>query len=74
LVRRRDVPGYSWKRYSLTPAGVDQARRLLVSAPKDAAHKVAAIKRRVTEASFNRLLQDVYSAYPEYAANSLFRS
>jgi len=73
-VQTRDVPGYSWKRYGLTAAGVDYARSLLEVAPKEAAHKVAEIKRRVTGVSFNRLLADVYAGYPDYAVNSLFRS
>ncbi len=69
-----DVPGYSWKRYGLTTAGAERARQILAAAPSDAARAVAAIKRRVTAASFNKLLDDVYTAYPEYAANSLFRT
>ncbi len=73
-VQTRDVPGYSWKRYGLTAAGIDYGRHILEDAPREAAHHVAEIKRRVTGVTFNRLLEDVYSDYPEYAVNSVFRS
>jgi uncharacterized protein YwgA len=70
----RDVPGYSWKRYALTEAGIDRARELLNESPADAARAVAEIKRRVTGMSFTKLLDDVYAAYPDYAVNSLFKA
>ena len=70
----RPVPGYSWKEYGLTEAGVDVARQLLTEAPNATAHAVAEIKQRVTGTSFNKLLDQVYAAYPDFAANSLFRA
>jgi uncharacterized protein YwgA len=74
-VQARDVPGYSWKRYGLTAAGVDYARHLLhTEVEPDVAHRVAETKGRVSRASFNQLLDDVYSSHPAYAVNSLFRS
>jgi uncharacterized protein len=74
-VQARDVPGYSWKRYALTAAGIDYARNVLhEDVDPQQAHRVAAIKRRVSGASFNTLLEDVYTAYPEMAVNSLFRA
>lgn len=74
-VQARDVPGYSWKRYALTAAGIDHARNVLhQDVDSERAHQVAAIKRRVSGASFNKLLEDVYTAYPQMAVNSLFRA
>lgn len=71
----RDVPGYSWKRYLLTAAGIDYARHLLHEEVDSAtAHRVVNIKQRVGSVSFNKLLDDVYTAYPDMAVNSLFRS
>lgn len=73
-VEARDVPGYSWKRYSLTAGGIDYARNLLhEDIDSGAARNLAAIKRRVSGASFNELLEDVYAEYPDYAVNSVFR-
>jgi uncharacterized protein YwgA len=74
LVATRDVPGYSWKRYGLTAAGADVARRALVEASPEAAQKLVGIKRRITGVSFHDLLTDVYSEYPRYAENSIFRA
>ncbi len=71
-VQTRDVPGYSWKRYGLTEGGLDYARHMLQEADSATAHRVAHTKARITGHSFTALLQDVYSAHPEYAVNSLF--
>lgn len=73
-VQARPVPGYSWNKYALTAAGVDHAREVLPHVPAEQAHAVVNIKRTVTGASFRGLLDDVYSRYPDYAVNSLFRS
>ncbi len=72
LAVEKDVPGYSWKRYHLTVAGLEVAQEALDSAPRETAVKVAEIKRRVTEFSFNQLLKSVYANYPDYAARSVF--
>ena len=69
------MPGYSWKRYALTAAGIDYTRNVLHEDVKpEQAHRVVTIKRRVSGASFNKLLDDVYTAYPQMAVNSLFRA
>lgn len=74
-VQARNVAGYSWRRYSLTDAGIDYARHVLhEGADAAAAHRVVEIKRRVTGQSFTKLLEDVYTAYPNMAVNSLFRT
>jgi uncharacterized protein len=73
-VQARDVPGYSWKRYGLTAAGIDYARHVLrEEVEPQHARRVADIKQRVSSPSFNELLDDVYTAYPRMAVNSLFR-
>jgi uncharacterized protein YwgA len=74
LVVTTDVPGYAWKRYHLSKKGLEIARVLLHSAPTVYLRKVAEIKKRVTQLSFNDLLEQVYDEYPEYAEQSLFRS
>lgn len=73
-VQADDVPGYTWKRYALTTAGLDLARHILNDTPGDVPRKVAEIKKRVSSSGFTGLLNDVYAAYPAYAVNSLFRT
>lgn len=72
LIRGEPVPGYTWKRYTPTPAGVDVARGLLEKADARAARKLFEIKQQVAGQSFPTLLRDVYARYPEYATRSVF--
>lgn len=69
----RDVPGYTWKTFAPTADGVNKARNLLKTAPRDSVQKLAQIKKRVGLVTFNELLSDVYENYPEFATRSLFR-
>jgi len=72
LVRGEPVPGYSWKRYTATAAGIDLAREILEGADGDVARQLTEIKREVAGKTFNALLRDVYARYPEYARRSVF--
>ncbi len=72
LIEGEPVPGYTWKRYKATPAGIDVARHLLEDADGDAARKLYEIKQLVAAQSFPTLLRDVYVRYPEYATRSVF--
>jgi uncharacterized protein len=69
----QEVPGYSWKQYSLSESGLETARKILPRANRTAAIHVFDIRRQINEASFNSLLNDVYTRFPEFAVNSLFR-
>ena len=72
LVYGERVPGYTWRRYSATPAGLDSARALLESANAEAARRLHDIKQRVAQQTFTTLLRDVYARYPRYAERSIF--
>ncbi len=69
--------GYSWSRYRVTDDGLSLATSLLRSLPKTkrpAVVHLAEIKRDVLqERDFAGLLHYVYSKYPDYAKNSVFR-
>ena len=76
LLARRAVPGKQWSRYGATERGLDQAQERLRELDPD--HKVAArrlheIKQRVSNVSFNELLDGVYREHPDMAVNSVFR-
>lgn len=73
IAATKDVPGYQWKRYHLTQAGVNKAREALVAADPHDVQRLVGIKHRVSSLSFNDLLSQVYDAYPDYAVKSLFR-
>ena len=55
-----------------TLAGMARAHQLMDTAPTDKARQLYDIKRDVTQVSFNELLRDIYSRYPEYATKSVF--
>jgi uncharacterized protein YwgA len=73
LIRGEHVPGYTWKRYTATPPGIDVARNLLEGADGAASRKLFEIKQDVGSKTFNALLRDVYARYPEFATRSVFR-
>jgi uncharacterized protein YwgA len=73
LIRGEPVPGYTWKRYTATPPGIDVARHLLEDdADATASRKLFEIKKEVASKTFNALLKDVYARYPDYATRSVF--
>lgn len=73
LIHGTPVQGYTWKRYTTTPGGIDVARHLLEEdADPEAAQRLFAIKQDVSSKTFNSLLRDVYARYPDYATRSVF--
>lgn len=72
LIRGEAVPGYTWKRYTITPAGMDVAKHLYEDADELPMQRLYAIKQDVSTKSFNALLRDVYARYPPYAVKSVF--
>lgn len=77
LVEAHDVPGKNWSRYSATERGRAVAGQRLMSLTADAekarAQRLFEIKQEISNVSFNDLLENVYSAYPDMAVNSIFR-
>jgi uncharacterized protein YwgA len=74
LVKSEPAPGYSWRRYRLSAAGLMRARDVMRhEAPSAEVVRTYQIKVRVTEQSFNELLRDVYAEHPDYATRSIFR-
>jgi uncharacterized protein YwgA len=75
LVVREPVPGYTWNRFRLTPAGLAEAQALVeqLSRRQRASVRILArLKADVLSLSFNKLLRYVYERYPDYARNSVF--
>ena len=72
-VRGKWSPGRSWKNYMLTGSG----RNAVLAIENGADPRLTDFLRRtvewVTERSFSDLLRSVYTAYPEFAVNSVFR-
>lgn len=70
------VPGYNWKRYAVTGAGLERARKLvqrLGPQQRGALRSLATIKAELLALKFDALLRRVYDDYPDYAENSVFR-
>jgi uncharacterized protein YwgA len=74
LIAAHEVAGYSWQNYGLTELGVKVARQSLLTASRAGVALLVDIRKRVSKVSFAELLEDVYSKYPQYAVNSLFRA
>lgn len=58
--------------FRLTPLGEDEATEVFGSLPANESAFIKSVREFVTSRSFNRLLKDVYAAYPEFAVNSRF--
>lgn len=77
LLERVPVSGKQWSRYRPSSRTFREGRRLLKQAERekllDAARELFEIKQAVSKMGFGELLERVYTDYPEYAANSIFR-
>ena len=73
LVRGEWSPGQSWKSYTITRSGLKAALRLENGANARLTEFLGRIVVWVKGRSFSELLRSVYTAYPEFAVNSVFR-
>ena len=73
LVRGEWSPGQSWKSYAITRSGRKAALRLENGANARLTEFLGRIVVWVKGRSFSELLRSVYTAYPEFAVNSVFR-
>ncbi len=71
LVEIKD-PTTKWRRYSLTPAGVERGAAALAIEPA-ATKYVGELVAWVQRLSFTQLVSAIYKEYPEMKANSVFR-
>lgn len=77
LVTGEHVPGYTWRRYSTTPAGVARAHELVAELSpeqQEALRYLHSAKRDVLKLGFQELLRYVYSRYPEFRERSVFNA
>jgi uncharacterized protein YwgA len=72
LAREMPVSGSTWNRYALTDSGMHRAAALRTRLPHEPTQRLFEIKQRVTGASFDKLLREVYDEYPDYATRSIF--
>jgi hypothetical protein len=73
LIERHEIPGQDWKPLRLAPWGAPQARRLRGLADPAALGELLAIRRQVDALGFRALLEQIYTRYPDYAVQSVFR-
>ncbi len=71
LIQSTVRPGYTWKHYSMTPAGEAAAARFAAHIDTEQLDRVKAIRSFVATRAFRQLLKDVYARYPAYATNSV---
>jgi uncharacterized protein len=78
LLERIPVEGKRWARYKPTTVTFSEGERVLERAANehllDAARDLFEIKREVSSIGFSELLDRVYTAYPEFAVKSVFRT
>lgn len=73
ILRVAPAPGSRYGSYTTTPAGEEAARRLWEALAAAERKFLVDVRAFVTGRSFDRLLRDVYAAYPQFATKSLFR-
>lgn len=66
------VKGSSYGTYRTTDAGDAQVAPIWNGLPEEHKQFVRNVRRYVTSKSFNKLLREVYAAYPEFAVKSQF--
>jgi uncharacterized protein YwgA len=74
LVRANDVPGESWKRFSVSPSGKAILAKIDQTMSREAWNYISRVRQFVGRLSFQQLLKSVYAAFPDYARNSVFQS
>jgi len=65
------VPGYSWRKYRLSPKGRARYEQLRAVLEPDVGEEIDRVKELIASLSFRALLRHIYSRYPEYAVNSV---
>jgi uncharacterized protein len=73
LVEIIEKPNLRWKKYRLTPEGLEQGQRILRELSAGVADYLSSLSKFVTSLSFAELVGAIYRAYPEMKANSVFR-
>lgn len=66
----RNSQGPRWDYRACTATGLQKATLLRNRVSPDALTSIVSIKEKVLSLSFNDLLREVYSKYPEFAVNS----
>ena len=75
LIERTLVLDDSWRRLTVTPAGMERARSLRRRAQRrspEAVAELSRIKRAIVTMTFTELIADVYRRYPYFARRSVF--
>jgi hypothetical protein len=75
LVERTLVLDESWRRLTVTEAGMQRARTLRRRARRgspEAVQELSRIKRAIVRMTFAELIADVYRRYPYFARRSVF--
>ena len=65
--------GRGWNIYHVTEASEEKRNALKKQVNPDLLAKLNAARDYVTSRSFEQLLGDIYTEYPDYATSSLFR-
>lgn len=72
-IKSSEVLGRSWKYYSMTAQGRELVGRLVQKFDARAVSYLEKIREFVEAQSFRSLLDVVYSRYPDFAVNSVFK-
>ncbi|WP_428939675.1 hypothetical protein [Fontivita pretiosa] len=73
LLSIESVPGQRWPQYCATAAGIECARIASAAMPAEVHQYLKELVGWAKSLRFRDLLEAVYSTYPEYAVNSVFR-
>jgi uncharacterized protein YwgA len=68
-----DAPGCTWSLFSATTVGTTEAKTIRPQAPKAGAEYIKDVVPWVKRLSFQELVRSIYTNYPKYRVNSVFR-
>lgn len=68
-----ELPGASWKKYTVTASGAEAALAEASRMNPGLVQYINSVRDFVCSLSFSGLLKAIYQKYPEYAVNSVFQ-
>lgn len=73
LIVMQEVQGQRWKRFTISGAGAERARELLIESKNRPTEYLRRVVEWASKLSFAELVRAIYQRYPAYRENSVFQ-
>jgi hypothetical protein len=74
LAEMHPMTGYDWSTYHISQAGRNKVEEIFSTHDQPALQYLQELVRWTQTISFQELIGSIYKQYPEYRANSIFRT